>query len=85
MLSNHLVVMAVAPKSYGDHRRHRYSGESTDSGKEQNDELPISEMSDFDLPVVLMDKRHIEKILGTNKASGTWRMKERVSHLMCNL
>ena len=55
---------------------HHYSGESNGSGEDTND---TAEISDWYLPIVLMDKRHIEKILGTSKASGTWRMKERVS------
>lgn len=36
--------------------------------------------SEYNIPVALMDRRHIEKIVGTNKPSGTWRMKERVCH-----
>lgn len=40
------------------------------------DELMSSE---YNLPLILTDKRHMERILGTDKPSGTWRMKERVS------
>lgn len=67
---------------YGSQRRQRHSGESTDSYDDANNDT--AEMSDWYLPIALMDKRHIEKILGTNKSSGTWRMKERVrSPLTC--
>ena len=52
---------------------------SNSSGAKEDvtqDELMRSE---YNMPTTLTDKRHIEKILGTSKCSGTWRMKERVS------
>lgn len=68
--------------SYRNSRGHHHSGESTDSGEDANNDT--AEISDWYLPIVLMDKRHIEKILGTSKSSGTWRMKERVSQMQQN-
>lgn len=35
--------------------------------------------SEYNIPLTFTEKRHIEKIIGTQKPSGAWRMKERVS------
>lgn len=36
------------------------------------------EISDKDLPLAFSEERHIEKILGIDWKTQTWRMKERV-------
>ncbi|XP_067942309.1 regulatory-associated protein of mTOR-like [Watersipora subatra] len=53
-------------------------GRDAASREEQNittDELMRSE---YNMPVALMERRHLERILGTPQTTGTWRMKERM-------
>lgn len=60
----------------------RMSGGSfmSDTDSESAEDLVNGgEFSDWYLPIVFDDKRHLERILGTGKPSHTWRMKERVT------
>ena len=46
--------------------------------KGQEEELFLSEQYDWNLPQAFTEKRHTEKIQGTEESPQTWRMKERV-------
>lgn len=60
---------------------YRLSGGSfmsdTDS-ESAEDSMNGGKLTDWDLPIVFNDKRHLERILGTGKPPYIWRMKERV-------
>ena len=61
-----------------------YLGKSAgdSNSKVAKDDQSTNELmgSEYNMPITLMDKRHLERIIGTTKTSGTWRMKERVSY-----
>lgn len=60
------------------------TGHGDEGNSRAEEEVTTDELigSEYNMPVALMDKRHVEKILGTTKPSGTWRMKERVREIL---
>lgn len=42
-----------------------------------------ADMSDWNLPLAFMKKRHLEKIEGSKALAQSWRMKDRVSVCVC--